>query len=128
MKTIQEVSEEFNVSKTTIRNYLKKLPQDLSLKKEKNIYKIDSDVETFLKDKVKRKNDNNSRIENYNILEMKINMFEKRNEEVTKDNEYLKRELNKKDKELEDLRILLKQQQRLQLDANKELLNYKEEE
>ncbi|MCD8850458.1 DUF536 domain-containing protein [Staphylococcus arlettae] len=85
-------------------------------------------LETFLKDKIKRKNDNNSRVENCNVLEMKINMFKKRNEEIKEDNEYLKRELNKKDREIEDLRILLKQQQRLQLDANKELLNYKKEE
>ncbi|WP_436946591.1 HTH domain-containing protein [Staphylococcus xylosus] len=90
MKTIQEIAEELEVSSTTIRNHLQKLPQNLSAIKEKNIYKIDTDVEEFLKD-----------------------------------NEYLHNEIDKKDNLIEDLTILLQQQQKLQLEANKELLKYK---
>ncbi|MDN8848655.1 hypothetical protein Q0M30_17635, partial [Staphylococcus aureus] len=51
--------------------------------------------------------------------DMKIQELNQRIEEIKKDNEHLKKDINKKDNWIEDLNILLKQQQQLQLDANK---------
>ena len=130
MKTIQEIAINLSVSNTTVRNHLKKLSQDLSKFKQKNVYKIDTEVEKFLKDSIlkNRNEDLNSEKQESKDSDMETVLLEKRAEEIFKDNEYLKREISKKDNLIEDLTILFKQQQKLQLDANKELLKYKREE
>ena len=129
MKKINEIAENLNVSNTTIRNHLKKLSQDLSKFKQKNVYKIDTEVEEFLKDSIlkNRNEDLNSEKQASKDSDMETVLLEKRVEEISKDNEYLKNEISKKDNLIEDLTILFKQQQKLQLDANKELLKYKRE-
>ncbi|MDK9873162.1 hypothetical protein, partial [Staphylococcus equorum] len=63
-----------------------------------------------------------------NVLHMEKDLLKKRIKEIRKNNEYLKRDISKKENLIEDLMILFKQQQKLQLDANKELLKYKREE
>uniref|UniRef100_UPI003BF57528 hypothetical protein n=1 Tax=Staphylococcus sp. LKG8-2 TaxID=3399689 RepID=UPI003BF57528 len=130
MKTIQEIAINLSVSNTTVRNHLKKLSQDLSKFKQKNVYKIDTEVEKFLKDSIlkNRNEDLNSEKQESKDSDMETVLLEKRAEEIFKDNEYLKSEISKKDNLIEDLMILFKQQQKLQLDANKELLKYKREE
>ncbi|MCM3121470.1 MULTISPECIES: HTH domain-containing protein [Staphylococcus] len=130
MKTIQEIAINLSVSNTTVRNHLKKLSQDLSKFKQKNVYKIDTEVEKFLKDSIlkNRNEDLNSEKQESKDSDMETVLLEKRAEEIFKDNEYLKSEISKKDNLIEDLTILFKQQQKLQLDANKELLKYKREE
>lgn len=127
MKTIQEIAEELEVSSTTIRNHLQKLPQNLSAIKEKKIYKIDTDVEEFLKDSILKNTNEGLKSEKQGFEEVDIekDLLKKRIEEITKDNEYLHNEIDKKDNLIEDLTILLQQQQKLQLEANKELLKYK---
>lgn len=129
MKTIQEIAINLSVSNTTVRNHLKKLSQDLSKFKQKNVYKIDTEVEEFLKDSIlkNRNEDLNSEKQESKDSDMETVLLEKRAEEIFKDNEYLKSEISKKDNLIEDLTILFKQQQKLQLDANKELLKYKRE-
>ncbi|WP_436961899.1 helix-turn-helix transcriptional regulator [Staphylococcus xylosus] len=129
MKTIQEVARNLSVSSTTVRNHLKKLPSHLSIIKERNIDKINADVEKFLRDSILKneKEDLNSKKQESKGSDMETFLLEKRAEEISKDNEYLKSEINKKDNLIEDLTILFKQQQKLQLDANKELLKYKRE-
>ncbi|MDW8553617.1 HTH domain-containing protein [Staphylococcus nepalensis] len=129
MKTIQEIAINLSVSNTTVRNHLKKLSQDLSKFKQKNVYKIDTEVEKFLKDSIlkNRNEDLNSEKQESKDSDMETVLLEKRAEEIFKDNEYLKSEISKKDNLIEDLTILFKQQQKLQLDANKELLKYKRE-
>lgn len=129
MKNIQQVAEELNVSKTTIRNYLKKLPQNLSLKKDKNTYLIDDNVENFLKETVSSNDNKKFKKDDFDLKndDMKIQELNQRIEEIKKDNEHLKKDINKKDNWIEDLNILLKQQQQLQLDANKELMKYKKD-
>ncbi|OAO18802.1 hypothetical protein AXY36_12155 [Staphylococcus cohnii] len=129
MKTIQEIAINLSVSNTTVRNHLKKLSQDLSKFKQKNDYKIDTEVEKFLKDSIlkNRNEDLNSEKQESKDSDMETVLLEKRAEEIFKDNEYLKSEISKKDNLIEDLTILFKQQQKLQLDANKELLKYKRE-
>ncbi|MGC8196048.1 HTH domain-containing protein, partial [Staphylococcus sp. IPLA37011] len=52
MKSISQLSTELNVSRTTIWNYLQNLPQNLSVIKEKNVYKIDIDVENFIRERL----------------------------------------------------------------------------
>lgn len=130
MKTIQEIAINLSVSNTTVRNHLKKLSQDLSKFKQKNVYKIDTEVEKILKDSIlkNRNEDLNSEKQESKDSDMETVLLEKRAEEIFKDNEYLKSEISKKDNLIEDLTILFKQQQKLQLDANKELLKYKREE
>lgn len=130
MKTIQEIAINLSVSNTTVRNHLKKLSQDLSKFKQKNVYKIDTEVEKFLKDSIlkNRNEDLNSEKQESKDSDMETVLLEKRAEEIFKDNEYLKSEISKKDNLIEDLTILFKQLQKLQLDANKELLKYKREE
>ncbi|RXS11119.1 HTH domain-containing protein [Staphylococcus saprophyticus] len=130
LKTIQEIAINLSVSNTTVRNHLKKLSQDLSKFKQKNVYKIDTEVEKFLKDSIlkNRNEDLNSEKQESKDSDMETVLLEKRAEEIFKDNEYLKSEISKKDNLIEDLTILFKQQQKLQLDANKELLKYKREE
>ena len=130
MKTIQEIAINLSVSNTTVRNHLKKLSQYLSKFKQKNVYKIDTEVEKFLKDSIlkNRNEDLNSEKQESKDSDMETVLLEKRAEEIFKDNEYLKSEISKKDNLIEDLTILFKQQQKLQLDANKELLKYKREE
>lgn len=130
MKTIQEIAINLSVSNTTVRNHLKKLSQDLSKFKQKNVYKIDTEVEKFLEDSIlkNRNEDLNSEKQESKDSDMETVLLEKRAEEIFKDNEYLKSEISKKDNLIEDLTILFKQQQKLQLDANKELLKYKREE
>lgn len=130
MKTIQEIAINLSVSNTTVRNHLKKLSQDLSKFKQKNVCKIDTEVEKFLKDSIlkNRNEDLNSEKQESKDSDMETVLLEKRAEEIFKDNEYLKSEISKKDNLIEDLTILFKQQQKLQLDANKELLKYKREE
>lgn len=130
MKTIQEIAINLSVSNTTVRNHLKKLSQDLSKFKQKNVYKIDTEVEKFLKDSIlkNRNEDLNSEKQESKDSDMETVLLEKRAEEIFKDNEYLKSEISKKDNLIEDLTILFKQQQKLELDANKELLKYKREE
>ncbi|PTF18468.1 hypothetical protein BUY40_10450 [Staphylococcus cohnii] len=129
LKTIQEIARNLSVSSTTVRNHLKKLPSHLSATKERNIYKINADVEKFLRDSILKneKEDLNSKKQESKGSDMETFLLEKRAKEISKDNEYLKSEINKKDNLIEDLTILFKQQQKLQLDANKELLKYKRE-
>ncbi|MDW4273703.1 hypothetical protein QI096_12260, partial [Staphylococcus saprophyticus] len=83
-----------------------------------------------LKDSIlkNRNEDLNSEKQESKDSDMETVLLEKRAEEIFKDNEYLKSEISKKDNLIEDLTILFKQQQKLQLDANKELLKYKREE
>ncbi|MDW4283600.1 hypothetical protein QI211_12960, partial [Staphylococcus saprophyticus] len=60
-----------------------------------------------------------------NVLHMEKDLLKKRIKEIRKNNEYLKRDISKKENLIEDLMILFKQQQKLQLDVNKELIEYK---
>ncbi|MGX5792098.1 hypothetical protein ACWKSJ_13970 (plasmid) [Staphylococcus equorum] len=55
MKSISQLSTELNVSRTTIWNYLQNPPQNLSVIKEKNVYKIDIDVENFIRERLLKK-------------------------------------------------------------------------
>ncbi|MDE9999694.1 HTH domain-containing protein, partial [Staphylococcus pseudintermedius] len=58
MKTIKELADELGVSKTTIRNHINKLPDNLSVIKKGNTLHLDSDTEAFIKDKVQTVSDN----------------------------------------------------------------------
>ncbi|MDK9844700.1 HTH domain-containing protein [Staphylococcus equorum] len=97
MKTIQEIAINLSVSNTTVRNHLKKLSQDLSKFKQKNVYKIDTEVEKFLKDSIlkNRNEDLNSEKQESKDSDMETVLLEKRAEEIFKDNEYLKSEISK---------------------------------
>lgn len=124
MKQIKELSKELKVSKTTIWNYLQDLPQNLSITKEKNVYKIDKDVENFIREKLFKKSSRDlvGKEKEANDLNIEKDLLMKRIEEIKKDNEYLKKEVCKKDNFIEDLMTILKEQQKYQLDINKELL------
>ncbi|MDS0998471.1 HTH domain-containing protein [Staphylococcus epidermidis] len=130
MKTIKELSEEMNVSKTTIRNHLKNLPENLSVTKKSNVVQIDSDVEAFLKDKVQRVSNNFAQkgLKKEHVLNERIEMLKERNEEITQDNQYLREQLKEKSKQIENLSRIADQQQQLQLYSQQELERIKKEE
>ncbi|WP_434796154.1 HTH domain-containing protein [Staphylococcus equorum] len=127
MKSISQLSTELNVSRTTIWNYLQNLPQNLSVIKEKNVYKIDIDVENFIRERLLKKSNGGlkGKEKEINVLHMEKDLLKKRIKEIRKNNEYLKRDISKKENLIEDLMILFKQLQKLQLDVNKELIEYK---
>ena len=127
MKSISQLSTELNVSRTTIWNYLQNLPQNLSVIKEKNVYKIDIDVENFIRERLLKKSNGGlkGKEKEINVLHMEKDLLKKGIKEIRKNNEYLKRDISKKENLIEDLMILFKQQQKLQLDVNKELIEYK---
>lgn len=129
MKTIREVAEELDVSKTTIRNHLSKLPDNLSVTKKGNILYLDTEVEAFIKDRVQKVSDNNAQNGSHDTywLEEKIKMLEEQNEEMKKDNDYLREQMGEKNKQITDYARLLDQQQQLQLSTKQELLEYKEQ-
>ncbi|HBC4702403.1 DUF536 domain-containing protein [Staphylococcus aureus] len=129
MKTVKEVAEELSVSKTTIRNHLKNLPENLSVTKKGNVMYLDTDVEAFLKDKVQRVSDNFAKkgLQDKHNYEEKIEMLKERNEEIVSDNQYLRDQLKEKSKQIEKLSQLLDQQQQLQLHAHREVERIKEE-
>ncbi|HDK4225190.1 MULTISPECIES: DUF536 domain-containing protein [Staphylococcus] len=129
MKTVKEVAEELNVSKTTIRNHLKNLPENLSVTKKGNVLHLDADVEAFLKDKVQRVSDNFAKkgLQDKHNYEERIEMLKERNEEIVSDNQYLRDQLKEKSKQIEKLSQLLDQQQQLQLHAHREVERIKEE-
>ncbi|MDN8680134.1 helix-turn-helix domain-containing protein [Staphylococcus aureus] len=129
MKTVKEVAEELRVSKTTIRNHLKNLPENLSVTKKGNVMYLDADVEAFLKDKVQRVSANFAKkgLQDKHNYEEKIEMLKERNEEIVSDNQYLRDQLKEKSKQIEKLSQLLDQQQQLQLHAHREVERIKEE-
>lgn len=129
MKTIKELADELEVSKTTIRNHLNKLPDNLSVTKKNNILHLDSDVEAFIKDRVKRVSDNSSENGLYeqHIMQERISILEERNKELKDDNEYLREQIKYKNKDTERLHQLLDQQQQLHNNAMQDLNTYKQE-
>ncbi|MDK9847643.1 HTH domain-containing protein [Staphylococcus equorum] len=98
MKTIQEIAINLSVSNTTVRNHLKKLSQDLSKFKQKNVYKIDTEVEKFLKDSIlkNRNEDLNSEKQESKDSDMETVLLEKRAEEILKIMNILKAKLVRK--------------------------------
>lgn len=129
MKTIKELADELEVSKTTIRNHLNKLPDNLSVTKKNNILHLDSDVEAFIRDRVKRVSDNSSENGLYeqHIMQERISILEERNKELKDDNEYLREQIKYKNKDTERLHQLLDQQQQLHNNAMQDLDTYKQE-
>lgn len=129
MKTIKELADELEVSKTTIRNHLNKLPDNLSVTKKNNILHLDTDVEAFIKDRVKRVSDNSSENGLYeqHIMQERISILEERNKELKDDNEYLREQIKYKNKDTERLHQLLDQQQKLHNNAMQDLDTYKQE-
>ncbi|MGW7977705.1 HTH domain-containing protein [Staphylococcus xylosus] len=129
MKTIKELADELEVSKTTIRNHLNKLPDNLSVTKKNNILHLDTDVEAFIKDRVKRVSDNVSENGLYeqHIMQERISILEERNKELKDDNEYLREQIKYKNKDTERLHQLLDQQQQLHNNAMQDLDTYKQE-
>ena len=129
MKTIRELAEELDVSKTTIRNHLKSLPDNLSVTKKNNMWQLDTDVEAFVKDKVQRVSDNYSQkgLQEEHILNEKLEMLKERNNEIVSDNKYLREQLKEKNNQIEKLSKLLDQQQQLQLRSTQELDRIKQE-
>lgn len=129
MKTIKELADELEVSKTTIRNHLNKLPDNLSVTKKNNILHLDSDVEAFIKDRVKRVSDNSSENGLYeqHIMQERVSILEERNKELKDDNEYLREQIKYKNKDTERLHKLLDQQQQLHNNAMQDLDTYKQE-
>lgn len=128
MKTIREVAEELNVSKTTIRNHLSKLPDNLSVTKKGNMLYLDTDVEAFVKDRVQKVSDNDAQngLQDTYWLEEKIKMLQEHNEEMKNDNQYLREQMAEKNKQISEYAKLLDQQQQLQLSTKQEMLEYKE--
>lgn len=129
MKTIRELAEELDVSKTTIRNHLKNLPDNLSVTKRNNMWQLDTDVEAFVKDKVQKVSDNYSQkgLQEEHILNEKLEMLKERNNEIVSDNKYLREQLKEKNNQIEKLSKLLDQQQQLQLRSTQELDRIKQE-
>ncbi|HGV4086416.1 HTH domain-containing protein [Staphylococcus haemolyticus] len=129
MKTVRELAEELDVSKTTIRNHLKNLPENLSVSKSGNLLQLDTDVEAFIKDKVQRVSDNFAQkgLQKEHILSEKIEMLKERNKEIVSDNEYLRDQLKEKNNQIENLTRLLDHQQQLQLRSTQELDRIKQE-
>src|SRR5699024_11809346 len=87
LKTIQEIARNLSVSSTTVRNHLKKLPSHLSATKERNIYKINADVEKFLRDSILKneKEDLNSKKQESKGSDMETFILEKRAKEISTD-------------------------------------------
>lgn len=129
MKTIKELADELEVSKTTIRNHLNKLPDNLSVTKKNNVLHLDADVEAFVKDRVKRVSDNVSDNDLYeqHVMQERISILEERNKELKDDNEYLREQIKYKNKDTERLHQLLDQQQQLHNNAMQDLNTYKQE-
>lgn len=99
-------------------------PSELINNQRKNVYKIDKDVENFIREKLFKKSSRDlvGKEKEANDLNIEKDLLKKRIEEIKKDNEYLKKEVCKKDNFIEDLMTILKEQQKYQLDINKELL------
>src|SRR5699024_12702498 len=107
---IYKIKSNLSVSSTTVIKHIKNLQSHLSDTKERNIYKINADVEKFLRDSILKneKEDLNSKKQESKGSDMETFLLEKRAKEISKDNEYLKSEINKKDNLIEDLTILFK--------------------
>lgn len=129
MKTIREIAEELNVSKTTIRNHINKLPENLSVTKKGNVTYLDTDVEAFLKDKVQTVSDNFSQrgLQEVESLKERVTMLQERNEELKQDSDYLREQIKDKNKQIENLSSLLGREQELQMKSYQELESYKQE-
>lgn len=129
MKTIKELADELEVSKTTIRNHLNKLPDNLSVTKKNNVLHLDADVEAFVRDRVKRVSDNvsDNGLYEQHVMQERISILEERNKELKDDNEYLREQIKYKNKDTERLHQLLDQQQQLHNNAMQDLNTYKQE-
>lgn len=129
MKTIREVAEELEVSKTTIRNHLQSLPDNLSVTKKGNVLQLDTDVEAYVKDRVKKVSDNfvESGLQEQHIMQERISILEERNKELKEDNEYLREQIKYKNRDTERMHQLLDQQQQLHNNTLQELNIFKQE-
>jgi len=116
-KTIKELADELGVSKQAIRKHLDKLPDTLSVTKEKGIVYLNTDVETFVKSRITKVT---SKVTD-NVSGNLTDDFMSRILFLEKQMEIKDKQLETKDNQLEIVYRLLDQQQQLTLQANKKI-------
>jgi len=116
-KTIKELADELGVSKQAIRKHLDKLPDTLSVTKEKGIVYLNTDVETFVKSRISKVT---SKVTD-NVSGNLTDDFMSRILFLEKQMEIKDKQLETKDSQLEIVYRLLDQQQQLTLQANKKI-------
>lgn len=117
MKTIKELADELGVSKTTIRNHINKLPDNLSVIKKGNTLHLDSDTEAFIKDKVQTVSDNFAEkgLQEVAVLKEKNARLEERIQDLLDENKFLKEQIRKTNEQLAHSTKIVDQGQQLQL-------------
>jgi len=116
-KTIKELADELGVSKQAIRKHLDKLPDTLSVTKEKGIVYLNTDVETFVKSRITKVT---SKVTD-NVSGNLTDDFMSRILFLEKQMGIKDKQLETKDNQLEIVYRLLDQQQQLTLQANKKI-------
>lgn len=138
VKTIKELADELGVSKTTIRNHINKLPDNLSVIKKGNTLHLDSETEAFIKDKVQTVSDNFAEkgLQDIAVLKEKNARLEERIQDLLNENKFLKEQMKANNEQIAYSTKLVDQGQQLQLlleqvkkgqEENKLLLEHEQE-
>ena len=126
-KTIKELADELHVSKQTIQYHVKSLPTNYTTKNNKNIIMINTQGQSYIKGKLRKKSDK----QNSKEPDKETTNY------TAKENHSLVQQLEVKDNQIAELQKLLHaqqklidQQQILTLQANKKIeqLEYQSEE
>lgn len=110
MKTIKQIADELDVSKTAVRKKIENLGLQSSLRKNGNQFAIDETQEKLIKqafsgNQTETKNANQSQTANHEVSDL-VSVLET---SIT----VLKAELEAKDRQIEKLQMLLDQEQQL---------------
>ncbi|MDK9853300.1 LuxR C-terminal-related transcriptional regulator [Staphylococcus equorum] len=125
MKTVKEVSESLNVSKQTIHYHLKNLPSNLKVKKTGNKSLIDDSVIAYLESILNKKSTKESTNKSSSFDEKstkestnkKEPMKARHDSYIDKYISHLESEIRQKNRQIDDLTIVLKQEQSLNLNS-----------
>jgi len=116
MKTIKQIADELGVSKQAVRNQIAKLDLQTSLRKNGNQFAINEKQETLIiqafSDKSQSENANSLQSELVTTLQSSLRFMEQ-------ENEFLRRQLEVKDEQLERLDRRLAEAQILHADTKK---------
>jgi HTH domain. len=116
MKTIKQIADELSVSKQAVRNQIAKLGLQTSLRKNGNQFAINEKQEALIIqafcDKSQSKNANSLQSETVTALQLSLRFMEQ-------ENEFLRRQLEAKDEQLERLDRRLAEAQILHADTKK---------
>jgi HTH domain. len=116
MKTIKQIADELGVSKQAVRNQIAKLCLQTSLRKNGNQFAINEAQEALIikafSDKSQSNNANSLQSETITTLQLSLRFMEQ-------ENEFLRRQLEAKDEQLERLDRRLAEAQILHADTKK---------